>query len=79
MPSTVSAGYVAPPAVQILIQEGAAGGTSLADVLLARRSYQELLLDRSDLDADAFDATLKLRQAAALFPRPTDVSKTGVP
>jgi len=55
------------------------GGTSLADVLLARRSYQELLLDRSDLDADAFDATLKLRQAAALFPRPTDVSKTGVP
>jgi cobalt-zinc-cadmium efflux system outer membrane protein len=46
------------------------GGASLADVLLARRGYQELLLDRSDLDAEAFDATVKIRQAAALFPRP---------
>jgi len=48
------------------------GGTSLTDVLLARRGYQELLLDRSDLDADAFEAALKLREAAALFPRPGD-------
>ncbi len=48
------------------------GGTSLTDVLLARRGYQELLLDRSDLDAEAFEAVLKVRAAAALFPRPSD-------
>ena len=46
------------------------GGASMIDALLARRAYQELLLDRVDLLADAYDATLKVRQIAALFPRP---------
>jgi outer membrane protein, heavy metal efflux system len=57
--------------------EGAAraGGVSQVDVLLARRTYQELLLERTDLDAAAYAAVLKIRQAAALFPRPeTDVT-----
>ena len=52
--------------------EGAAqqGGASQVDVLIARRDYQELLLDRTELDAEAYEAALKVRQAAALFPRP---------
>jgi cobalt-zinc-cadmium efflux system outer membrane protein len=52
--------------------EGAArqGGASQLEVLLARRAHQELLLDRTDLDADAYDAALKVREAAALFPTP---------
>ncbi len=52
--------------------EGAArqGGTSQLEVLLAQRAHQELLLDRTDLDADAYDAALKVREAAALFPTP---------
>jgi cobalt-zinc-cadmium efflux system outer membrane protein len=53
-----------------LIAAQGRGGTSLADVLLARRGYEELLLDRGDLDAEAFEATVKMRQAAASFPRP---------
>ncbi|MBI3767641.1 MAG: TolC family protein [Deltaproteobacteria bacterium] len=52
--------------------EGAAreGGVSQLEVLLARRAHQELLLDRADLDADAYDAALRIREAAALFPLP---------
>ena len=52
--------------------EGAAkqGGMSQVDVLLARRRYQELLLEGTDLNGDAYDAALKIRQAAALFPQP---------
>jgi hypothetical protein len=52
--------------------EGAAkqGGMSQVDVLLARRRYQALLLEGTDLNGDAYDAALKIRQAAALFPRP---------
>lgn len=52
--------------------EGAAqqGGMSQVDVLLARRHYQELLLEGTELDGDAYDAALKIRQAAAMFPRP---------
>jgi outer membrane protein, heavy metal efflux system len=52
--------------------EGAAqqGGMSQVDVLLARRRYQELLLEGAELDADAYDAAVKIRQAAAMFPRP---------
>ncbi len=52
--------------------EGAArqGGASQIDVLLARRAHQELLLERMDLDADAYSATLKIREAAGDFPRP---------
>ena len=52
--------------------EGAAqqGGASQVDVLLARRYYQELLLERTELDADAYEAALKIREAAAMFPRP---------
>jgi outer membrane protein TolC len=57
--------------------EGAArvGGASQVDVLLARRTYQELLLDRTDLDAEAYAAALKVRQAAAVFPRPEGASR----
>ena len=47
------------------------GGASQVDVLLAVRAYQELLLDRSDLDADAYQAALAARQATAAFPQPT--------
>ena len=56
--------------------EGAAreGGASQLEVLLARRAHQELLLDRADLDADAYDAALKIREAAALFPLPAGVT-----
>ena len=46
------------------------GGMSQVDVLLARRRYQELLLEGAELDGDAYDAALKVRQVAALFPRP---------
>lgn len=51
--------------------EGAAreGGMSQVDVLLARRRYQELLLEGAELEGDAYDVALKIRQAAALFPR----------
>ncbi len=59
------------------------GGASEVDVLLARRRYQEVLLDRTQLDYDAYAAALAARQAAALFPtpdtrqamNPTDVSR----
>ena len=52
--------------------EGAAqqGGMSQVDVLLARRRYEELQLEGVELDGDAYDAALKIRQAAAVFPRP---------
>ena len=52
--------------------EGAArqGGMSQVDVLLARRRYQELLLEGAELEGDAYDVALKIRQAAALFPQP---------
>jgi outer membrane protein TolC len=46
------------------------GGTSQVDVLLARRHYQELLLDGNDLEAEAYDDVLKIRRTAAIFPRP---------
>ena len=46
------------------------GGASQVDVLLAVRAYQELLLDRTDLDADAYQAALAARQATAAFPQP---------
>jgi outer membrane protein, heavy metal efflux system len=46
------------------------GGLSQVDVLLARRQYQELLLDDAALDGDAYDTALAIRQVAALFPRP---------
>lgn len=46
------------------------GGVSQVDVLLARRRYQEVLLDRTQLDYDAYAAALAGRQAAAMFPNP---------
>ncbi|MBX3023506.1 TolC family protein [bacterium] len=46
------------------------GGVSQVDVLLARRRYQEVLLDRTQLDLDGYAAALAGRQAAALFPTP---------
>jgi len=48
------------------------GAASLADVLLARRSYQELLLERADLDSLSRQSVLDVRRAAALFPSPND-------
>jgi cobalt-zinc-cadmium efflux system outer membrane protein len=52
--------------------EGAAreGGTSQLDVLLAQRGHQDLLLARTDLDAEAYEDALKMREAAGDFPRP---------
>jgi outer membrane protein, heavy metal efflux system len=52
--------------------EGAAreGGTSQLDVLLAQRGHQDLLLARTDLDAEAYEDALKMREAAGEFPRP---------
>lgn len=52
--------------------EGAAqqGGMSQIEVLLARRRYQELLLEGAELEGAAYATSLKLRQTAALFPRP---------
>jgi cobalt-zinc-cadmium efflux system outer membrane protein len=47
------------------------GGASQVDVLLAVRAYQELLLDRTELDADAYQAALAARQATAAFPQAT--------
>jgi outer membrane protein, heavy metal efflux system len=55
------------------------GGASLIDVLLARRAYEELLLDRIDLLGDAYDATLKVRQTVALFPHPADAAQIRTP
>lgn len=48
------------------------GGASQVDVLLARRAYQEILLEGADVHGDAYDAALALRRAAALFPEPTN-------
>jgi outer membrane protein, heavy metal efflux system len=46
------------------------GGASLIDVLLARRAFEELQLDRIDVATLAFKARLDLRRSAALFPLP---------
>ena len=46
------------------------GGASLIDVLLARRALEELQLDRLDVAATTFKATLDIRRNAALYPRP---------
>src|SRR5262249_35267873 len=46
------------------------GGTSQVDVLLARRRYEELLLEGNDLEGEAYENVLKIRRTAALFPRP---------
>ncbi len=46
-----------------------AGGTSLVEVLLARRNYLELLRERVEIDTDAFLATLQVRKLLGLFPR----------
>jgi outer membrane protein, heavy metal efflux system len=46
------------------------GGASLIDVLLARRAFEELQLDRLEVAATTFKATLDIRRNAALYPRP---------
>ena len=56
-----------------------AGGTSQIEVLLARRAHQELLLERSALDGDAFDISLMIRQALGLFPHPSDLEAPMIP
>lgn len=45
-----------------------AGGAALQDLLLARRSYGELLLHAADLDLTAFHLTLELDRARAAGP-----------
>lgn len=45
-----------------------AGGSSLQDLILARRSYSELLLRAADLDLTAFHLTLELDRARAAGP-----------
>ena len=46
------------------------GGASLIDVLLARRAFEELQLDRLEVAATTFKATLDIRRNASLYPRP---------
>ena len=46
------------------------GGASLIDVLLARRAFEELELDRLGVAATAYKAHLDVRRNAALYPRP---------
>lgn len=46
------------------------GSASLADVLLARRAYQELLIERMELEAIGHQAVVDTRRAAGLFPQP---------
>lgn len=46
------------------------GGAALPDVLLARRAFEELELDRVDVTAAARRATLELRRQAGLYPKP---------
>jgi len=53
------------------------GGASQVDVLLARRAYQDLLVESADVRGDAFDASLKIRRAAALFPPPPGDANIG--
>jgi cobalt-zinc-cadmium efflux system outer membrane protein len=50
------------------------GGASLIDVLLARRAFEELQLDRMEVAATAFKASLDIRRNAALYPRPPFVA-----
>ena len=44
------------------------GAATMTDVLLARRSWQEVVLQRQEVDADVLAATLDARRAAALAP-----------
>jgi outer membrane protein, heavy metal efflux system len=50
-----------------------AGGATIADLLLARRSYNELLADASDLDRAVFEAAISLLRTsgARSFPPPS--------
>jgi cobalt-zinc-cadmium efflux system outer membrane protein len=52
------------------------GGASLIDVLLARRAFEELQLDRLDVAATTFKARLDVRRNAALYPRPPFAATT---
>lgn len=54
------------------------GGADRSDVLLAQRAYRELVLDRTDLDAQLFDTTLRARQLTAMLPDPTDHHDEGM-
>lgn len=54
------------------------GGVSQVDVLLARRAYQELLVESAEVNGEAFGDALKIRRAAAIFPQPsTEVARVG--
>jgi outer membrane protein, heavy metal efflux system len=54
-----------------------AGGTPLPELLLARRSLNELLSDSSDLDRSVFETALALRRLSGLHaPQPPQTSAT---
>ncbi len=55
--------------LEILIQAQRAAGISAIEVLVARRSYQDLVRERVELDQDAFAAALKIRKLIGLFPK----------
>lgn len=52
-----------------------AGGISLIEVLLARRTYQELLHERIDVNGDAFRAALTIRKLLGQFPQLDQVDR----
>src|SRR5207248_66671 len=55
------------------------GGLGFPDVLLARRAFEELELDRIGVAADAHRASINLRRATADLPWPADIPRTTRP
>jgi cobalt-zinc-cadmium efflux system outer membrane protein len=53
------------------------GGVAFPDVLLARRAFEELELDRIEVAAASHRASLNLRRATANLPWPPNVSRNG--
>lgn len=56
--------------IEALTEAMRRGSASLADVLLARRAYQELLIERLELEATGYQSVIDIRRAAGLFPQP---------
>lgn len=56
-----------------------AGGTSLQDLLFARRTYGQLLLDAADLDLNAFRLSIGLERLRAAGPQPPDELREFIP
>jgi cobalt-zinc-cadmium efflux system outer membrane protein len=55
------------------------GGVGFPDVLLARRAFEELELDRIEVAASAHRASINLRRATADLPWPDDVPRSTRP